>query len=290
MEEEQKTIELAAGSYQNLNNFARLIYSWLQKDMDCVVAVSGAKGVGKSTLAMQIAIRYLRLIGKKFDVERNVAYTFNEIIAAINTLEKGDVLIIDEAVNVMMSEDWNKFESKYLKKVFAKLRVKHLLVFICIPDFFWLDKKYREMVHFWIYVFKRGKAIVFTPNLAPAVQDPWYTEWLKQKLNFHYSYFSPSSIVERMLARHPGFFDFIEFPPLDKEIYQKYMVKREQAVLEAEVEVEKASFIKKAALLLRAVELRKQGVKQAEIAKLLGVSEATLSVWFSSLKKEGVGI
>ena len=281
----EEKIELAEGSYQNLNNFCRLIKSWIDKDMDVVIAISGVKGVGKSTLAMQIAKRYLELVGKNFDVERNVAYNFDQIIERIENLEEKDALIIDEAVNVMMSEDWNKFESKYLKKVFTKLRVKHMLVILCIPNYFWLDRKYRDdMVNFWIYVYMRGRGIIFTPKSILGIKDAWRIDWFKKhSSSISFGYFTDPLEVEKVLIKHPGFMDFISFPKLDGEIYEKYLAKRKAAILEYKEEKNLRSQ-EVLAKVVKAYKLYLDGKMQKEIARELGVAPEAISYWFKILK------
>lgn len=283
MEEE---LTFAKGSFQNLNNFVNLIKSFISKDMDFVIAITGAKGVGKSTLAMQIAIRYLNLIGKKFDVDRNVAYTFDQIVQAIENLEQGDVLIIDEAVNVMMAEDWAKFESKYLKKVFAKLRVKHLVVFLCIPNFFWLDRKYRDdMVNLWIHVFQRGKAFIATPSRNPGIDDAWFRKWLVKNLNFHFSDFSPVDGFETKVMKYPCFLDFITFNKLPDEIYAPYLEKRRQAIIE--MEQLKKDISRKVSLgeIVTAWKLKEEkNLSMEKIATILGYHEKTIQRWFDEIK------
>ena len=282
--EQKLELSLAQGSYQNLNNFVSLIKNQIDKDMDIVIAVDGSKGVGKSTLSMQIAKRYLNLLGKEFDVYKHVAYTFNQIKNAIKEIEENKVLIIDEAVNVMMAEDWSKFESKYLKKVFAKLRVKHELCILCIPDFFWLDKKYRgKMINFWVHVYQRGKGVVFVPIRNPGIEDPWFRDWLIKKLKVKMTDFSSSETFENAISRYPCFLDFVSFPKLEDKYYLPYLERRKEATIEAEDEITtrgKGDI----GLVVQAYLLRREGHSLVDIATKLGCSHEMVRVWLKRLQ------
>ena len=57
------------------------------------------------------------------NIEGNHNFIANEIV----------VHNCDEAVRFASSEDWNKKESKELKKTLAQVRTKHLLFILCFP-------------------------------------------------------------------------------------------------------------------------------------------------------------
>jgi len=274
--------EVEGESYQDLKNIARIFYLLTYKDFDVLCAVTGPKGVGKSSLAIQLSREILKLQGKEFDPDRHVAYLYEDVIDKIGQLEEHEPLIIDEAVNVMMSEDWNKVESKYLKKVFAKLRVRHLVVFLCIPDFNWLDKKYREgMVNFWFIVPARGVFFLLSPK--PFSDDIWGMKKLSKilgKLNYidilNGEMILRSEITE--LLRSTGMvLGYGPFSKVPQDIYEKYLELRKQAI---EKSSEQGEVLKieasKIPLLIKIYEMKNLGINDKEIAKQLGISESAV--------------
>ena len=131
-------------------------------------------------------------------------------------------MIIDEAVNVMMGEDWGKRENKDLKKIFTKMRTRHLCVFANIPDFWWLDAKYREnMVTFWTHVYQRGWTALSYPSLVPGIKDRWFRDYFL-KTQTRISYLTPKDVSEGMMRKYPCYQDIIYYPKVPDKIYSKY--------------------------------------------------------------------
>jgi hypothetical protein len=269
---------------REITKVAKLFLLTTLEDFDVLAAVTGPKGVGKSSLAIQISRKILEFQDKEFEPERHVAYLYEDVIDKINELDEHEPLIIDEAVNVMMSEDWNKIESKYLKKVFAKLRVRHLIVFLCIPEFSWLDKKYREgMVNFWLFVPTRGFFILFTPKIFTAKEDKWELDRLENILKgMNYSDIVKekelTKNLESRIATLPTHLTLGAFEPVPKEIYEKYLELRKAAI---EKSSEQGEVLKieasKIPILIKINEMKNLGITNKEIAKQLGISEAAVS-------------
>jgi hypothetical protein len=262
---------------------AKIFLATTFKDFDVVAAVTGPKGVGKSSLAIQISRKILELEGKKFEPERHVAYLYEDVIDKINELDEHEPLIIDEAVNVAMSEDWNKIESKYLKKVFAKLRVRHLIVFLCIPEFSWLDKKYREgMVNFWLFVPTRGVFILFTPKVFTAKEDKWNIDKIESVFKgLGYLDVVEGKYISKEILQKVGLIGNSisgTFEPVPKEIYEKYLEMRKIAI---EKSSEQGQVLKieasKIPLIIKINEMKNLGITNKEIAKQLGISETAVS-------------
>jgi len=163
-------------SYENLNKFVEYIRKMQEADLDVIIAVSGTKGLGKSSLALQVCKRYVeKYFGEKyFSVEKYTAYDNAEVMEKIYNLPEYSPIIADEAARFAMGEDWNKSENKELKKLAAQIRPKHMIVFLNLPRFSWLDKKYSsDMVSLWVRVITRGHVIVFQPDLSE-VKEPWH--------------------------------------------------------------------------------------------------------------------
>jgi hypothetical protein len=269
---------------REVTKVAKLFLLTTLEDFDVLAAVTGPKGVGKSSLAIQISRKILEFQDKEFEPERHVAYLYEDVVNKIDELDEHEPLIIDEAVNVMMSEDWNKIESKYLKKVFAKLRVRHLIVFLCIPEFTWLDKKYREgMVNFWLFVPTRGFFILFTPKIFTAKEDKWELDRLENILKgINYSDILKekelTKNLESRISTLPTHLTLGAFEEVPKEIYKKYLELRKAAIEKSSEQGEVLKIeARKIPLIIKINEMKNLGIANKEIAKQLGISEMMVS-------------
>lgn len=176
-------------------------------------------------------------IGKqtRLDFMKHLAYDNDEIREVIYEIDPYSPILADEGVRFLMGEDWMTTESKTLKKLFAQMRTKHLIVLANIPKFAWIDKKYRNvMASFWVRILKRGLAVLMQPDLGET-DDPWHLKEFEQMLG-SYFYFTPDEAlikkVERMKSRHPCVFDYFNFPPVPEDIYKEYLTARNRKVFE----------------------------------------------------------
>ncbi len=220
-------------SYDKLNQFVEYLRKLQEADLDVIIACSAAKGMGKSTLSMQITKRYVaKYFGENyFSVEKYTAYDNGEVMEKIYNLPEFSPIIADEAARFAMGEDWNKTENKELKKLAAQIRPKHMILFLNIPRFSWMDKKYaNDMVTLWVRVITRGHVVVFTPDLSE-VKDPWHLKEMYELMGT-YSYFTPLEKVLNKIHKHACYFDDFPFPPIEAEIYERYLFLRNKKAFE----------------------------------------------------------
>ena len=235
--------------YENLDKFVDVLKGLQEKDMDVLIPVTGFKGVGKSTFALQLTRRYLQKYwnwqpeGVTFDTwfKRHlrdfIAYDNFDVMNKIEKAADSQPLVCDEAVRFAMSEDWMKAESKELKKMFAQIRTKHLIIIFAIPEFWWIDRKYREdMTLFWAHIIQRGFAVVFTPDMKIGVKDKWHRD-IFMKVNRPVNIFTPADAVLSYYRKHPCYWDEIKFPPLPQDIYAKYLTMRNEHVIQPNLRV-----------------------------------------------------
>ena len=230
-------MKFGEGSYPKLNKFVDFIRAFQEKDMDVLCCVSGFKGFGKSTFILQVIKRYLeRYMGIKMtpkNIRNYMAFDNHDVYKKIMSLPEYAPLGCDEAVRFALGEDWMKAESKELKKTFTQIRTKHHAIFFAIPNFWWLDKKYREdMTTIWVHIIKRGYAVVFTPDLAMGVDDVWHQKDFKKIFKDRsYSFFSTDTeSLLKYVRKHRCYFDEFTFPQLDQRLYNKYVKIRDEHV------------------------------------------------------------
>lgn len=224
----------ATGSYPKLHNLVDLMWRMNRMDdLDSTVGISGFKGCGKSTLSIHMA----RFIVKdhlkdNFQLEKYVAYSLDDVNRLAEELDNFSPLVMDEAVNFALGEDWMISEHKALKKTLTKIRTKHLFFFFNIPDLWWLDKKYREnLMNMWLHIVKKGIAVFSLPNLSPGIEDRWFRKWLIDAFKtFRWNYFSEAVDLLRKMRIYPCYQDSFTFPKLNAEIYAKHLRLRDSEI------------------------------------------------------------
>lgn len=139
-----------------------------QRDnMDTVIAVTGRKGKGKSTLAFRLA----RALDQDFTLQQ-VVYRAADMADLFVTLRTKQAAMYDEAALGLLSTDWATTEAKALVAMVTILRPKRLTMILCLPKFRRLNAAFREdLVDLWIKINRRGYAVVH-----PAEDAERYTE------------------------------------------------------------------------------------------------------------------
>ena len=168
--------------------------------------------------------------GSKINFEKHLGWDNEDVQEKIRTIEPYSPIIPDEAVRFMMGEDWNKTESKDMKKLWAQMRTKHLIIFSNIPAFKWVDGKYRNiMTTFWIRLVVRGLAVMMIPDMGEN-DDPWGLDNFTKLLG-NYNYFTPREVLlqrlDRLVNKHPSAFDYFLIPKVPDNVYAKYLEARD---------------------------------------------------------------
>jgi hypothetical protein len=131
------------------------------------------------------------------------------------------------------SAEWAKRENKNLKKRLAEVRTKHLFFILCYPlKITRVEKNYLDsFVNYWCDIFARGAGAIFIRDANP-VHDSWRLADFKDIGS--YSEFNADTYVEKVLKKHPNFWNTIKFPKPPKWLYDKYLVVREKNVYDDE--------------------------------------------------------
>jgi len=112
----------------------------IDRDKDFVGLVTGGEGNGKSSLAVEMA----RYVDGDFDVEKQVAMSYEDVIRTADELEPGQALVIDEGIEMLLSRNHAKKKNKIILEWFREVRAKNLFFFICMPKFKEVDKPIRD--------------------------------------------------------------------------------------------------------------------------------------------------
>lgn len=161
---------------ESLNELIDFIKQRIADNYDCTVIVSGEKGVGKSTLALQIAIKYLQLNDTEkfksfiesnviFDVEREIGLEEDAIKNFLKSKNE-TVIIFDEAFRDFGKYAWfEKNKRNQLIKAYialTTLRYNNNVHIFCLPKIYLLSNFLKDTeATLWLWVVKRGTAEVF---------------------------------------------------------------------------------------------------------------------------------
>ena len=219
------------GAYARLRRCVKLLRRLQTLDFDGIVAVTGEKGIGKSTVGLQI-LRQLHgdyFPERPFRIAEVVAYSNEDVREKLATLPKFGGFMADEAARFAMGEDWMKSDNKELKKLLAQCRKPNNLIgLLNIPQLTWLDNKYISgLVNVWLWVVARGVAVILMPDINPGQTDPWHLKWMEKKLKSIHLFDNTERTLER-IQRHPCYVDYFAFPKLPQDIYDRYLELRNE--------------------------------------------------------------
>ncbi|HEC72695.1 MAG TPA: hypothetical protein ENI36_03725 [Thermoplasmatales archaeon] len=226
---------------------------------DFIIVISGYRGVGKSTLMLQIADHLIE--DNLFTIEnlkKHNIYSRDELDEKLENFPEKSVFCVDEGINLLFKREFfNRQQNKIIKR-FNTYRDKYFCIFLLIPNFWDLDSSVRNsaMIKWWIHCYNRGNAYIYQPEENEWNPDPW-----NQKTNF--------MAVRKGVKRYqtPNYLTNIVWRKLtDKQManYKKVKAfKRRLAYKDTAAEMSKKQIIKQ--LLLK-----NERANPAEIARVIG--------------------
>jgi len=153
---QDKNIKYYMDERLHINLRDKIIPSLAKKDKDCVIAIDGAEGAGKSTLALQIG----KFVDPTLDLSR-VVFDAESFRQAIFKAKKGQCVIFDEAFTGLSSRAALSGINRALVSLMMQMRQKNLFVIMVLPTFFLLDKyvalfRTRALIHVYEAGGRRG--------------------------------------------------------------------------------------------------------------------------------------
>lgn len=253
------------------NKLIMTIVATLLNRYDFFCAIEGITGGGKSTLALQIALKVKAEFRKllKLDYETvSKYYEFlsfaqkgiseeefvNELVELKNQKAYGfkfnthivykrsslikfldgwkGIAISDEAVNTMFNRDFTDEDQKNIVKILNMMRDHNNLIIACIPNFKVLDNQIRDLCKMRLSIVRRGVAVIQTPNRTFYSKDKWDTA---NNEKIEREWLVKKSKRPRY-AKLTTFRGLVKFPKLAPDIEKKYQIvkdkKRTQVVQE----------------------------------------------------------
>lgn len=216
---------------QGISFLAKALSKRVRKKWDIVLAITGEEGVGKSTLAIQLA----RMIDPKFSINRNIIFAPNEtkVKEKMIELDEYSVIIIDEAVKIFYKLNWQSKMQKFLNILFSLARKERKIVILCIPNFRDLNKFMREhRIRLWVHLIKRGEGVIFMRDWSNWAKDIWWMDENQTIIDKARRYkklvdFSSKDKL-KLLSKARTYVGIVEFDQLDKQIEMEYEEERDK--------------------------------------------------------------
>ena len=179
------------------------------RKFDSLFIVSGRVGSGKSTLTQQLA-NYSTPLSPNID--DTFAFNLKQFKKLLDTKYQQNI-ILDESI-YLMSANHMKAENKDIKIKLTQCRSRRLSIWMCIPDFFSLDRS----------IVERACGLVYVDLVKPDTE----------KIRGFYRYY-PEEFVLKMYDRYKksGFKGYMRYPGTIRGHFSNYWVIPEEEYEEA---------------------------------------------------------
>lgn len=165
---------------ESITDFAKMIFSLLKSDRDCIIGVGGFTGEGKSTFTSKLCKEYAKVANTYWGFDR-MTWQRKEMMRWIDgegpnkegRLPEYSVILPDELFMMFYRRQWYQDEQIDAISTFNMCRDRHLMVAGNVPNFWDLDGAFIHRIRFYVYVPERGVAWVFEQENNPFVKDPW---------------------------------------------------------------------------------------------------------------------
>jgi len=134
----------------NDNSFIRNIrYRLFKQNKNWLGIVCGDTGSGKSYSALSLADI---IVPRGITIKRNMVFNAVQFLEKLNdkTLQKGDILIFDEAGVGMSSREWYSTQNKLMGSVLQTFRNLNVGVIFTTPNLSFIDVQARKLFHNYI--------------------------------------------------------------------------------------------------------------------------------------------
>jgi hypothetical protein len=252
-------------------------------DKDFIIITDGATGGGKSTWALKFAIKN----DSKFDIEKDIIFSRDELIKKITESENGRTYVADEAINILFKRDFMTTKQKILLRLLDMCRDKNLCLIMCVPNFWAIDKHLLEgRVKLRVHIARTGMAFLWKPSTNPFAPDKWYRKY-NEIVCSNWDYYMNA-------RRTKGFLGYMKFGDLSsghKDVYLQIKKEKKEAMAKSEEEEDKKKEGDKT-LGFKLGEfnmlstLREQGLlKQGAITTLANLRGVSLQVLTNQLRR-----
>jgi len=150
--------------------FSKAIYSRIHKGLNSILLILGARGIGKSYLAMIIAFRLSAMSKREFTVD-DVVFSMREFLERLKYYEdrktKWAWIIFDEVGLEVPAREFMKLINKIMSYVAQSFRKTAINLIVVVPHYTMVDLHIQLLSDFWIIMKKRGHGRIYKNRMNP---------------------------------------------------------------------------------------------------------------------------
>jgi len=217
----------------SMKDFIILINKRRANKFDVNMAVSGARGNGKSTFLFKL---FSRMPG--FDPWKHQIYTRKDATHLLESQKMG-YIFDDEAIRSSYKRNFQNSEQKVFVQMLNMYRDNFNLYGMAIPMFYSLDKDLRGLIKIHVQIVKRGLGVIHIAKDSNLYSDdPWDVKynakieerWAKKLLSN--KGFNPP---HHKLSTFFGYVEFGDLRKRQRNIYEEVKSVKRKIVYEAEM-------------------------------------------------------
>lgn len=147
---------------KGMKKFSDALYSRKTKGLNTIVLIVGARGIGKSYLALKLGEKY----DKEFTVD-NVVFDMEEFLIMLKKVSPYAFIVFDEAGLEVAARDFMTTINKIMSYVSQSFRRTAVNLIVVVPNPDMVDVHVRLLADFWIVVKTRGKGTMYKTKMNP---------------------------------------------------------------------------------------------------------------------------
>lgn len=240
----------------HIKDLAEMSKESRKKRFDFICAITGRRGLGKSTLGY----KWARRLG--FKPKQHIIYTREDLAKGLAGWDQ--VLMADEAINAGYKRDFHSTDQKDLIKMLNMYRDHRNILFLCIPNFWDLDKPLRDLVKLRIDIVRRGLGVIHKPKESTYSNDPWDHK-MNQKIEEKWSKGGVYKPRYSRLSTFVGMIKYGALSPKQEELYQSIKNAKRNEILKAEADSDVKKMNSKYDIVFEKIKQRKLTKEQLEL-------------------------
>ena len=205
-------ISYSGRSFAKMGKLIDYIQYQLSRNENVLILIEGRTQMGKSTLAIQIALALNR-----YSLD-NVVFETERFMDRLTNLQAGDVLIYDDAGVGISNQDWYMQDVKVFGRTSQTIGNKHLVVIITTPDMNFIEPQSRRLITILLQGDPDEKAVfrVKHPRKKTNITS------VDQKIYYPYVRFKDRQTGKMLMIRQ------VRADRLPDEIYNPYNAKKNE--------------------------------------------------------------
>ena len=260
-----------------------------QNEFDCNIAITGARGNGKSSCAFKFHARF-----KGFKPWKHLVYSRKEVMKLLEKLKYGNIQD-DEAIRTAYKRKFADPEQQLLIQMLNLYRDNFNIYVACIPNFYSLDKDLRDLFKIHIQIIERGLGVVHLPNESSLYSDDKWDIKYNQRVEESWAQRKQKNINFRpkydRLTTFRGYIRIPKLTPKQEALYKEIKETKRKMMYEEEIKEEedgKVGFYGRLLARIKEGNMTKEVLQEVVLANGLKYS-AVSSLLNVKLQDEGAG-